>query len=69
MPVQIETQVNTGKFTEQLFSGEITARERAEFMVRFDKVYTGIIEALEEANNTESVESDLGDKFLNFLID
>lgn len=68
VPVQIETQVNTGKFTEQLFSGEITARERAGFMVRFDKIYTGIIEALEEANNTESVESDLGGKFLDYLI-
>lgn len=68
VPVQFDTQVNTGLMTDQQFSGEITARERAEYMVRKDKLYTAIIEALETANSAEAVESDLGSKFLNYLI-
>ncbi|HMT01848.1 MAG TPA: hypothetical protein PKD00_00820 [Burkholderiales bacterium] len=65
--VQIELQVNTGEFEEQRFSGEITMLERAKIIARYDKVYTGIIEALETANSVETVESDLGTKFINYL--
>lgn len=64
---QIDTQANTGSYTEQKFSGEITALERALLLVKYDKVYTGIIEALEEANNAEAQESELGTRFLNFM--
>lgn len=67
VPSQIDEQVNIGKYTRQKFSGEITVLERAEYLVKFDKVYTGIIEALETANNTESLTSDLGEKFLNHM--
>lgn len=67
VPVQFETQVNTGKFTEQKFSGEMTMLERANILAKYDKVYTAIIEALENANNVETVESDLGSKFIDYI--
>lgn len=65
--VQIETQVNVGHFTEQKFSGEITMLQRAEILVKYDQIYNGIIEALENANNAEALESDLGKKFIEYL--
>lgn len=65
--VPIETQVNTGQFMEQKFSGEITMLERAEILAKYDQLYIGIIEALENANNTESVESELGQKFIDYI--
>lgn len=67
VPVQIETQVNVGHFTEQKFSGEVTMLQRAEILVKYDQVYNGIIEALENCNNIDSVESDLGKKFIEYL--
>ena len=63
----LDTQVNTGEFTDQRFSGEITMLERAEMLARYDQLYTGIIEALENANNVESVTSDLGQKFIDYI--
>jgi hypothetical protein len=63
----IDTQVNTGKYSRQNFSGAISNRERAEGEVAFDALYKGIIAALEDANNTELQESDLGDKVLGYL--
>lgn len=65
--VQIETQVNVGHFTEQKFSGEITMLQRAEILAKYDQLYIGIIEALENANNVETVESDLGTKFIQYI--
>jgi hypothetical protein len=65
--VQIETQVNIGHFAEQKFSGEITMLQRAEILVKYDQLYNGIIEALENANNNESLESDLGEKFIEYI--
>lgn len=65
--VQIETQVNVGHFAEQKFTGEITMLERAEILVKYDQLYNGIIEALENANNIETVESDLGKKFIEYI--
>lgn len=65
--VQFETQVNIGHFTDQKFSGEATMLDRAEILVKFDKLYNGIIVALETANNAEAQESDLGKKFLEYL--
>lgn len=64
---QIDRRVNVGKETRQNFSGEITNLQRAQYEVRIDKLYTGIIEALETANNVEAQESDLGKKFLDYL--
>ncbi len=61
------TQVNIGKYTAQEFSGEFSLRERAELMVKYDKLYKAVIEALENANNIESQTSDLGDKFLGYM--
>lgn len=68
-PVTRETsvQVNVGNYTKQTFSGEITNLERAVLEVKYNNIYKGIIEALESANNIESVPSDLGDKVLDFL--
>ena len=65
--VPIETQVNTGKYTTQDFSGAITNKERAELEVRYNNIYKGVIAALEEANATVVAESDLGDKVLGYL--
>jgi hypothetical protein len=60
-------QVNTGEYSSQLFSGEWTMKQRADLLVKYDKLYTSIVEALEEANNVESQESDLGNKVLDYL--
>lgn len=67
VPVQIETQVNVGEYTDQRYTGEITNLERAQMQVRFDKLYVGVIEALENSNNVDSIESDLGKKFLDYM--
>lgn len=67
VPSQIDEQVNIGKYTQQKYSGEITMLERAVILAKYDKVYTGIIEALETANNTEAQTSDLGDRFLDYM--
>jgi len=60
-------QVNTGEYTSQQFSGEWTMKQRADLLVKYDKLYTAIVEALEKANNTDSQESDLGNKVLDYL--
>lgn len=59
--------VDTGKYTTQEFSGEYTNKQRADLQVRYNKLYTAVIEALENANNIESQTSDLGDKVLEYL--
>lgn len=64
---QIDTPVNTGNYTKQLFSGAITNKERAEMEVACNDLHKGIIAALEEANSAALQESDLGDKVLDFL--
>lgn len=63
----IDTPTETGEFTKQHFSGGWTNRQRAQLEVSFNNLYKGIIEALENANSTTLVESDLGDKVLNYL--
>lgn len=60
-------QVNTGEYTSQAFSGEWTMKQRADLAVKYDKLYTAIVEALESANSVESTESELGDKVLDYL--
>lgn len=67
VPAQIETQVNIGHFTEQKFSGEITMLQRAEILVKYDKVYNAIIEALETCNSVDAQLSDLGKKFIEYI--
>ena len=67
VPVNIDTQVNIGKFTEQKFSGEITMLERAEILGKYDLVYNGIVEALASSNNVDAAESDLGQKFIDYI--
>lgn len=64
---QIETQVNIGKYTTQDFSGEMSIREKADILVKMEKVYQGVVRALEKANGAKVEESDLGDRFLDFL--
>lgn len=63
----IDTQVNVGKYANQEFSGELSLGERAHILVKYDKLYKAIVEALENANSIESQTSDLGDKVLDFL--
>lgn len=64
----VDSQVNIGKYTKQEFSGAITNLERAQLKVRYNTLYNAVIEALENANAAESVKSNLGDRFLNYLI-
>lgn len=61
------TIVNVGKYTTQEFSGEFTNKQRADLQVKYNKLYTAVIEALENANNIEAQTSDLGDKVLDYL--
>lgn len=65
----IDTPKNTGKYTQQKYSGQITNLERAKKEVKYDALYKGVIMALEEVNSTEAVESDLGGKVLDYLFD
>lgn len=68
MTAERSTQVDIGDYTQQEFSGEASIRERAEMLVKLDNLYKGIIAALEVANEAEVVESNLGDKILDYLI-
>ncbi len=61
-------QVDTGKYTIQDFSGEISMRERAVKLAKLDALYKGVIAALETANDAVVVESDLGEKVVNYLL-
>lgn len=63
----IDEQQNTGTYTSQSFSGEITNMERAKMEVAYNNLYKAVIAALEEANAAEVVTSNLGDKVLNYL--
>lgn len=63
----IDTPIETGEFTKQHFSGAWTNRQRAQLEVFYNNVYKGVVEALETANSIQLVESDLGDKLLNYL--
>jgi len=61
------TQVLIGTYTTQQFSGEFSMYQRAELLVRYEKMLQATITALEEANNAEIISSDLGDKVFNYL--
>jgi len=63
----IDTPVNTGKYSRQDFSGAITNRQKADFEVNFNHLYKGVVAALEDANSAPLIESDLGDKVLGYL--
>lgn len=60
-------QINIGKYTAQKFSGAISMQERAVMQRKYDTLYKAVIEALENANNVDALESDLGTKILNFI--
>lgn len=59
-----DTIIDLGDFTYQKFSGEYTHRERAEILRRRTKLLSAVIEALKEANDVESVPSDMTAKKL-----
>lgn len=63
----ISEQVNVGAYSVQSFTGAITNLEKAQLKVKYNNIHIGIIEALESANNVDSVESDLGDRVLDYL--
>lgn len=60
-------QVNIGKYSIQRFSGALSLQQRATMQVRFDNLYKAVIEALENANDVEAQESDLGRKILGYI--
>lgn len=63
-----DTPLKLGDYTYQKFSGELSAREKAEILKRRSALISGIIEALKVANDTEAVESKLtADKIFSFL--
>jgi hypothetical protein len=64
---EISTQVVIGTVTSQQFSGELSMYERASMQVRLEKLLQGVIIALEQANHTETLESDLGEKILKYI--
>jgi len=59
--------VQTGTYTEQKFSGEISIQLRARVITNFNTLYTAVIEALESANSVEIKKSDLGLKVFDYL--
>ncbi len=61
------TQVLIGTYTTQQFSGEFSMYQRADLLVRYEKLLKATITALEEANNAELVTSDLGDKVFDYI--
>jgi hypothetical protein len=64
----VTTQVETGDYTTQDFSGEHSMLQRAEILKRYDVLYTAVIKALAEANDAEVEESDLGEKAFAFIL-
>lgn len=63
----VDTKVNVGKYSTQMYSGELSLKERAEMITRLDKVQRAVVGALAEANNSDTIESDLGDKVLDYV--
>lgn len=63
-----DIQEETGSYTKQEFSGEISMRERATKLAKLDALYKAIVAALESANDTEVVKSDLGTKAIEYLL-
>ena len=61
------TQVVIGTYTSQQFSGEFSMYQRAEVLVRYEKLLQATITALEEANSAELQTSDLGDKVFDYI--
>ncbi len=61
------TQVVIGTYTSQQFSGEFSIYQRAEVLVRYERLLQATITALEEANQVEIQKSDLGEKVLNYI--
>ena len=63
-----DTPLKLGDYTYQKFSGELSAREKAELLKRRSVLISAIIEALKVANETEAVKSELtADKIFTFL--
>ncbi len=60
-------QVLIGTYTSQQFSGEFSMYQRAELLVRYEKLLQATITALEEANNAELISSDLGEKVFDYI--
>ncbi|TAH28933.1 MAG: hypothetical protein EAZ06_08410 [Cytophagales bacterium] len=61
------TQVIIGTYTSQQFSGEFSIYQRAELLVRYEKLLQATITALEEANDAPLLTSDLGDKVFDYI--
>jgi hypothetical protein len=61
------TTVNIGQFSSQQFSGAASMRERAEIMARLDVLHKATVEAIEKANDTDVIDSTLGDQLFAFI--
>jgi len=61
------TQVNTGKYSVQMFSGAISLAQRATMLKKYNELSKAVIEALQRANQAEIKESDLGSKIFEYI--
>lgn len=60
--------VETGDYTQQLFTGEWTQRQRAELLRRRSEILAAVIEALKVVNDTAVEDTNLNvDKFVDYL--
>lgn len=65
---QRDTVIDLGDYTFQKFSGEWSARERAELLRRRTILISAVIQALKESNDIESVTSEMNaDKLFDYL--
>ena len=56
------TVMETGDYTHQKFTGEVSQREKAGILKRRSSLLTGVIEALKECNDVTIVKSELNSK-------
>jgi hypothetical protein len=61
------TQIEIGDYSSQKFSGEISLADRAHMIKRYDTLSKSVLVALNNANNTPTLSSDLGGKVFNYI--
>lgn len=63
----MDEQLNIGIYSTQKFSGEVNISEKAQMLKKIDTLYKAVLAALEEANDVQIVESDLGTHLFNYI--
>lgn len=65
--IQMETTVNTGKYTTTKWSGMVTPYEKAEMLERFDAAIVGVKRSRMKANNVDVVKVNIGKDILDYI--